>query len=167
MVPGEGRRPTGRSAHVNWVTELVGFIASVVSLAMWWPQAVTVWRSRHRPEQLAGVSVGTQALLVVNASLWAGYAVLTQSFWVGAPSLVNLPLAALTIAVLRRRPAAVVGVPQFGCPTCSWPGEGEHRIFITVPPGYGSLMRCSDATAPYGVPVAPGDEAEARRVLAA
>jgi uncharacterized protein with PQ loop repeat len=87
---------------VNLVIELVGFLASAVSLVLWWPQAARVWRFRHAPDGLGGVSIPTQALLLANAALWAVYALLTGSFWVGAPGLVNAPLALGTIALVRR-----------------------------------------------------------------
>ncbi|WP_421732711.1 hypothetical protein [Cellulomonas sp.] len=82
--------------------ELVGFVASVLSLVLWWPQAVRVWRLRHDGSGLGGVSIPTQVLLLANAALWAVYAVLTGSFWVGAPGLVNAPLALSTIVLVRR-----------------------------------------------------------------
>jgi uncharacterized protein with PQ loop repeat len=82
--------------------EVVGLLASLVSLVLWWPQAARVWRFRHEAGRLGGVSIPTQVLLLANAALWAAYALLTGSFWVGAPGLVNAPLAVLTLAVLHR-----------------------------------------------------------------
>jgi hypothetical protein len=87
---------------VSLVVELVGFLASAVSLVLWWPQAARVWHLRHDGTELGGVSITTQALLLANALLWAVYALLTGSFWVGAPGLVNAPLAVGTIALVRR-----------------------------------------------------------------
>lgn len=87
---------------VNLFVELVGFLASAVSLVLWWPQAVRVWQLRHDGTELGGVSIATQVLLLANALLWAVYALLTGSFWVGAPGLVNAPLALGTIALVRR-----------------------------------------------------------------
>ena len=84
------------------LTEGIGFVASVISLVLWWPQAARVWRHRHDGGQLGGVSISTQVLLLGNAALWGAYAVVTGSFWVGAPGLVNVPLALLTIALVRR-----------------------------------------------------------------
>jgi uncharacterized protein with PQ loop repeat len=84
------------------LAEGIGFLASAVSLVLWWPQAARVWRHRHDGGQLGGVSLSTQVLLLVNAALWGAYAVVTGSFWVGAPGLVNAPLALLTMALLRR-----------------------------------------------------------------
>lgn len=82
--------------------ELVGLIASLVSFVLWWPQAALVWRCRRRGEQLTGVSTSSQLLLLMNAGLWGAYAVVTGSLWVGAPGLINGPLAITTIVLLRR-----------------------------------------------------------------
>jgi uncharacterized protein with PQ loop repeat len=87
---------------VNAYIETLGFAASVVSFVLWWPQAVRVWRCSRRGESLSGVSLSSQALLLVNALLWGAYAIITQSLWVGAPGLINAPLAVLTIVVLHR-----------------------------------------------------------------
>src|SRR6476620_9462467 len=81
--------------------ELLGFIASLISFVLWWPQAARVWRCRRRAEQLTGVSTSSQFLLLMNACLWGAYAVGTGSLWVGAPGLVNGPLAIITIVLLR------------------------------------------------------------------
>ena len=48
------------------------------------------------------MSVTSQVLLLLNAVIWGAYAASTQSLWVGAPGLVNAPLALLTIGVLRK-----------------------------------------------------------------
>ncbi len=86
------------NAHI----EILGFAASVVSFVLWWPQAVRVWQCRRSVEHLSGVSISSQVLLLTNASLWGAYAVVTGSLWVGAPGLVNAPVAILTIVILRR-----------------------------------------------------------------
>jgi uncharacterized protein with PQ loop repeat len=87
---------------MNAYIELLGFVASVMSFILWWPQAALVWRCRGRGEQLTGVSISSQLLLLINACLWGAYAVGTGSLWVGAPGLVNGPLAVITIVLLRR-----------------------------------------------------------------
>lgn len=84
------------------LTEAVGLVASLFSLVVWMPQAARVWRVRHDPVQLSGVSLLTQAMSVGGAVAWTAYAVLIDSFWVGAPSVVNGPLAVATIVVVRR-----------------------------------------------------------------
>ena len=62
------------------LTEGIGFLASAVSFVLWWPQAARVWRHRRDGGRLGGVSITSQVLLVVNAALWGGYAVVTGSF---------------------------------------------------------------------------------------
>ncbi|GAA2727969.1 hypothetical protein [Cellulomonas aerilata] len=84
------------------VGEVAGLAGSVVSLVLWWPQALVVWRCRRDPDGLGGVSVSSQVLLLANAVLWGVYALATDSLWVGAPGLVNAPLALVTISILRR-----------------------------------------------------------------
>ena len=79
-----------------------GFLASSLSFLLWLPQAALVWRARADPDQLAAISISTQVLLVANCALWGAYAVLVGAFWVGAPGLVNAPLAPMTIAVIHR-----------------------------------------------------------------
>jgi hypothetical protein len=82
--------------------EYVGLLASAGSLTLWWPQAVRLWRQRHDATALRGVSITTQVVLLGTESLWALYAVLTTSYWVGVPAMVNIPLAVLAIRLLRR-----------------------------------------------------------------
>lgn len=81
--------------------EILGFTASALSFVLWLPQAALVWRCRRRADQLGGVSMSSQVLLLMNACLWGAYAVFTGSLWVGAPGLVNGPLALVTILLLR------------------------------------------------------------------
>jgi uncharacterized protein with PQ loop repeat len=90
------------------VTEAVGFLASLASFLVLVPQAVRVRRDRHDPVALAAVSVPTQAMLLTNSLLWAVYALLIGSLWVGAPVVVNAPITATTIvlAVRARRTVA-------------------------------------------------------------
>ena len=87
---------------MNGHIEILGFAAAVVSFVLWWPQAVRVWQCRRSVEHLSGVSISSQVLLLTNASLWGAYAVVTGSLWVGAPGLVNAPLAIVTIVILHR-----------------------------------------------------------------
>lgn len=93
------------------IVQLVGLLASLISFGMWWPQALAVWKGRRSPAQLAGVSIGTQALFLVDEILWIVYAVQTGALWTGAPSLVNVPLSAFTIIILRRARAAAAVSP--------------------------------------------------------
>lgn len=84
------------------LTEAVGMLASLTSFLLWLPQGARVWRARHDPASLQGIALTTQVLSLTGNVLWATYAVLIQSFWVGAPVVVNAPIAVMTITVLLR-----------------------------------------------------------------
>ncbi|WNB85869.1 hypothetical protein [Cellulomonas sp. ATA003] len=85
-------------------TEVIGMMASLTSFLLWLPQGLRVWRHRHEPARLAGIAMSTQLISVAGNVLWTAYAVLLGSFWLGAPAIVNLPIAVATIVVLRRGP---------------------------------------------------------------
>lgn len=87
---------------MHWVTEVAGFLASITGFLVWVPQARRVWRDRHDPVKLSGVAVQTQALSLAGNVLWGIYAIGIGSFWLGAPSVVNIPIAVMTILVVRR-----------------------------------------------------------------
>lgn len=143
-------------------TQMVGFIASTIAFILFAPQARRTWQVRNIPSAVAGVSAGTQWLLLSNAVLWGVYAVLTEAFWVGAPGLVNGPLAVATLALIYRARATPEDPPA--APECEFCAEGEeHRVFITSPPGWGSVMSCSGETRRHGVIVQTQEEAERLR----
>jgi len=103
---------------MSTAVEYVGLLASAGSLTLWWPQAVRLWRRRHSPTALGGISITTQVVLLATESLWAAYALLTASYWVGVPAMVNIPLALLAIRLLRRARRVVhVGEPLPVAPT--------------------------------------------------
>lgn len=144
------------------LTEAIGFAASVIAFVLFVPQARHTWRVRNTPTAVAGVSAGTQWLLLCNAVLWGVYAVLTGAFWVGAPGLVNGPLAVVTLALIYRGRAIPEAPPAV--PDCEFCAEGvEHRVFITSPPGWGSVMSCSGEARRHGVIVQTQEEAERLR----
>lgn len=127
---------------------LLGFVAASISFVMWLPQARATWRHRHNPVELAAISLGTQFLVLVNATVWAIYAVLTEAYWSGAPGLVNLPLALLNIYLVlsARRHARTV----CGC------GEvGDHQFFVSAPAGFGIVRECHGSSV-GGFPVPRG-----------
>lgn len=66
------------------------------------------------------------------------------------------PLEALErvlVAPILRSRASMTGVSARGS-ACSSCDAGEwHRIFITAPPGWASVMPCGEATRPHGVVV--------------
>lgn len=144
---------------MSGAVDLIGFLASATAFGLFVPQAMLTWRKRRDAAALSGVSVGMQAVLLGNAVLWGAYGVLTGAFWVAAPGLVNGPLALATLLlVLRARRSG--GEVSTGCGLCDL--AVEHRVFITSPPGWGSVMPCSEVTRRHGVAVL--DEQEAGRM---
>lgn len=94
-------RTTGMDISVILVNAL-GFVATGFSILMWLPQARTTWKNRNDPVRLTGISEGTQWLLVACYVLWGAYGVVIQSLWVTAPSVLAVPLAIVTIVIIRR-----------------------------------------------------------------
>lgn len=138
-----------------FLVEAIGFLAAIVSFVIFLPQALRTWRVRRDPIALAGISIGTQWLILCNATLWGAYAFLTEAFWVGAPGILNAPLAIFTIfLVLRARSVPLVIAND--CVFCR--DEIDHQVFITAPPGWGSIMPCSEATRSNGIAVADRGE---------
>lgn len=98
------------------LTEALGLLASLTSFVLWVPQGLRVWRARRDPASLSGLAVSTQVISLVGNVLWFAYGMLIGSFWLGAPVVVNVPILAMTIAVLvRARTAAAL-------PTTDAPG---------------------------------------------
>lgn len=144
--------------------DIAGFLASVVAFAVWLPQARTVWRSRHDPHALAGVSVGTQILVLSNAVLWGVYATQESAFWVAAPGVINAPLALLCISLIVRARRPQAQVPSHIEPVCQHCREKrEHREFITAPPGWGSVLDCTGTPRPHAVVIFTDEDARALR----
>lgn len=144
---------------ITFLVEAIGFLAAVVSFIIFLPQALRTWSVRKDPIALAGISIGTQWLILCNATLWGVYAILTGAFWVGAPGILNAPLALFTIFLVFRARAVPVAIEN-GCAFCA---DGiDHRVFITAPPGWGSLMPCSETTRAHGIAVA--DESKLLRL---
>lgn len=136
------------------MAQVVGFLASAMAFVLFVPQATRVWTSRHDARSLAGVSTLTQWLLLGNAGLWGVYAVLTGAFWVGAPGLINAPLAIVTLVLIERSRRRVADVPVGDCDFCV--ESVDHEVFVTCPPGWGSVMPCSESTRKNGVVVMNG-----------
>ena len=89
--------------HIDAVAlNLLGFAATGFSIFMWIPQARTTWKNRNDPGRLAGISETTQWLTMIGYLLWGLFGVLSQSYWVAAPTVVAFPLALATIFVVRR-----------------------------------------------------------------
>lgn len=136
--------------------DALGFAATVISFALWLPQALSTYRNRHDAQALSGLSVGTFVLVLVNATLWGLYAVLTGAFWAGAPGIVNFPLAAWTLWLIWRSRRPGFGAGEEGACACGFASPGPHDFVVTAPPGYGYVHSpCTGATrwgfvAPFG-----------------
>lgn len=132
---------------------LVGFVASVISFVMFWPQGWRTWSQRRSPQFLIGISVGTYLLLCANAVTWGVYAFMTGAYWSGLPGLFNLPLAVLVIVLSIRARKSIDWKEPRPCQHCG--ALGDHRIRIErLPWVAGDLTYCSEITAPVGTPVA-------------
>ncbi len=88
-------------------TEVIGMMASLTSFLIWLPQGVRVWRHRNDPAGLQSIVLSTQVISLTGSALWGTYAVLIDSFWLGAPSLVNGPIAVATLVVCHRAQRSV------------------------------------------------------------
>lgn len=95
-------------------TETIGLMASLTSFLLWIPQGVRVWKARRSTHLLSGIALSTQVISLAGSLLWLGYAVLIGSFWLGAPVVVNGPIAVMTLVVLLRgrREAALADAPD-------------------------------------------------------
>lgn len=127
--------------------DAIGFAASVISFVLFLPQAQRTWQMRKNPQALRGVSLGTQWFVLCNATLWGVYAVITSAFWVGAPGIVNAPLAIAQLVLVSR--ARRVIAAEDACSACQ--SGDAHEVFVTAPPGWGSVMPCSPLTRKNGV----------------
>ncbi|GFZ89820.1 hypothetical protein GCM10011359_18870 [Nesterenkonia alkaliphila] len=144
------------------LTTWVGACGTVLAFLLFLPQARRTWANRHRPNRLEGISLLTQVCVIANAAIWGLYAVLADAFWTGAPGFINAPLAVCTIVLLvRGRRLRSRAQPQ--CRDCA--AGAWHKIFITNPAGFGSLMSCTSASRPHGVTIFSLDDARALRQL--
>lgn len=84
------------------LTTFLGITGAVITFILWIPQARTTWLNRQRPEALAGISLGTQSLMLLNSFVWGGYAIALNEFWVGAAGIVNAPLAVITMSLILK-----------------------------------------------------------------
>lgn len=83
-------------------TTALGMTASTIAFVMFVPQAFRVWWTRHDAHALVGLSLSTQFLILANATIWGAYAFVLGEFWVGAPGIINAPLAVAVIVLTVR-----------------------------------------------------------------
>lgn len=139
------------------MADFIGLLASMMSFILFLPAAKKVWENRNDPHALKGASVGMNLLIVLNALLWALYGFLTHAFWVAAPGIVNLPLALFSVYLILKGRKAKVKEPVGR----EW--DEDARVFITAPPGFGSIMKPNEANIRYGVLFHTDEELEAIR----
>lgn len=135
-------------------TNALGIMASIIAFLLFVPQAMRAWDARNQPAAMSAVSIGTQVLLLTNAIVWALYGLGTHAFWVAAPGIVNGPLALVVMSLVirsRREAHKIENEYSDVCSRCNF--QGEHEIYITQPPGYGSRMPCSSQSVKNGYPV--------------
>ncbi len=94
--------PVHPRRDMDTATQTIGMMASLTSFVIGLPHAARIVKHRDDPAELRGISFGSQVIGVGSAVLWTVYAALTAQVWVGAPHLVNGPIALATIVVLRR-----------------------------------------------------------------
>jgi len=73
--------------------EIIGYIASVIAIAMYFPQVIKSWKTK----QMKGISSLTFLLISFNSILWATYGILINSIPV---ILANFVVLILTIFML-------------------------------------------------------------------
>lgn len=137
----------------NVITNILGMIASIISFVMWLPQAISTWKHRNNPTELAGISKGTQYFVLVNATIWGVYGVLSNAYWTGAPGLVNFPLALMTLYLIYRGSKLTNTDSAQPC-GCGWEGSA-HVFLVTSPPGYGTIRECF-GNLRHGFPIPAG-----------
>ncbi len=136
------------------LTMTLGFIGSLISFILWIPQPRMVWLVRKDPHALRGISMTTQFLVMINATVWFIYAGVLGEFWVGAAGIVNFPLAVLTVTLLVK--ARRNSPEETYCLACGYHSREPHVFFVTAPPGWGTVYDCTQkqgAQLPRGIGV--------------
>lgn len=99
------------------VVLFIGWTAAAISMTLTAPQAYRVWKiasehQHHRCGSLQSLSLWMWVLITLNAALWLIYAILTEAYPVGAPSLINGPLGVyVMVKILQDRPARFERMP--------------------------------------------------------
>lgn len=139
------------------VVDVIGFLAAVISFVLFIPQAQRVWKYRKHPSWLKAVSIWTQLFVLMNASLCGVYAVITGSFWVGAPGLVNAPLA-IIVLILVIRARSVESRTVDNCLLCM--NDVTHKIIYIEGDRRGEVVSCSSESFHVGLVVRDEDDVE-------
>lgn len=113
---------------MHLITEASGLLASLSGFLLWLPQARRVWQDRHDRDRLAGVSLQTQVLALLGNTLWGIYALGIGSFWLGAPSVVNIPVTIMTITIVLRAQRATAATTEPSSPV-----EPPATLLVDMP----------------------------------
>ncbi|TXG75817.1 hypothetical protein E6Q11_06555 [Candidatus Dojkabacteria bacterium] len=81
---------------------ILGIVASLITTALFMPQAFSVYQNKHNPAALEGVSIITSWLAITSGVLWVFYAMLTGAIWIAVPSFVSVPLSLFIVTVLYK-----------------------------------------------------------------
>jgi uncharacterized protein with PQ loop repeat len=92
------------------IITILAWTGAFLSCLLTIPQAVRTARS----DRLDGLSATTYWIVLVNASVWAAWAVLTGEYAAGVPALVNGPAAVLILHRMHHA-RAVHADPQTRC----------------------------------------------------
>jgi uncharacterized protein with PQ loop repeat len=93
------------------VIAFIGYLAAVIDVGQFTPQALHSVRRRRDHHAMRGVSVAAYSLATAQAVLWVVYGFATDRLPVALPNLLIAPACAtiLAIGVLSRRRSAQVG----------------------------------------------------------
>lgn len=80
------------------IVTILAWSGALISCLLSLPQLLQSLRS----DRLEGVSAATYWLVLSNATVWAGWALLAGEYAAGVPALVNGPAAVLIILRLQR-----------------------------------------------------------------
>ena len=81
---------------------LLGWLAAVVDIAQFSPQALHTLRQRANHVALGGLSVTAYSIATLQSVLWVIYGFATDRLPVALPNLVIAPLCALILALAWR-----------------------------------------------------------------
>lgn len=82
--------------------DIIGAIATVLSMATMLPQGLRIIRMRNDRTALQSVSVPTYAILISSASLWVAYGLMDDSIWVALSLALNIPLGLVVLSIIAR-----------------------------------------------------------------
>lgn len=82
--------------------DFIGALAALISITLFLPQAAHTLKHRANAQALAGISTGTQYLIIANALCWALLGYMESNVWIALPGALNAPLAILTLILIYR-----------------------------------------------------------------